>query len=245
MPTTAQNCPARIQIRPGFSWDRQDAYLFDIDGTLLRCLDRIHFDSFASSIRQVTGWDVALAGVSIHGSTDTMILRDAFRLAGLTDEQLEARLPEILETMRQNVTAGRGEMELLLMPRVKETLLHLTNKGARLGVATGNLESIGWIKLEEAGLRAWFAFGGFSDRFPVRQELIGDAARQARLLAGAQATVCVVGDTPRDIQAAHANALPAIAVATGHYSFDALLEYAPEVCATSLGDLLAHTQAVQ
>jgi phosphoglycolate phosphatase-like HAD superfamily hydrolase len=182
--------------------------------------------------------------VSIHGSTDTMILRDACRQAGLTAEQLEPHLEKILETMRQTVVAGREGMELLLMPCVKEMLRYLTEKGARLGVASGNLETIGWIKVEEAGLREWFDFGGFSDRFPVRQELIGDAARQARLLAGSQATVCVVGDTPRDIQAAHANALPVIAVATGHYNFDALLEHAPEVCASSLADLLAPTQAV-
>ena len=51
--------------------------------------------------------------------------------------------------------------------------------------------------------------------------------------------VCVVGDTPRDIEAARANNLPVIAVATGHFSFDALLEHRPEVCATSLADLLA------
>jgi phosphoglycolate phosphatase-like HAD superfamily hydrolase len=53
----------------------------------------------------------------------------------------------------------------------------------------------------------------------------------------------VVGDTPRDIEAARANFLSVIAVATGSYSFDDLLEYQPEVCATSLADLLAHTEA--
>jgi phosphoglycolate phosphatase-like HAD superfamily hydrolase len=245
MRTTSQNHDARIQIRPGFQWDEQDAYLFDIDGTLLRDPDRVHFHSFASSIRQVTGWEVPMAGVAIHGSTDTMILHDAFHQAGLTAEQVEPQYEAILEAMRQTVAASREEMTLLLMPSVHETLRHLAEKGAHLGVASGNLEAIGWLKLEVAGLRQWFDFGGYSDRFPVRHELIGDAARQARLLAGEQATVCVVGDTPRDIQAAHANALPVIAVATGHYDFDTLLECGPEMCASSLADLLAHTQAVQ
>ena len=90
-------------------------------------------------------------------------------------------------------------------------------------MATGNLEIIGWIKIEKAGLREWFRFGGFSDHFPVRSELIGHAARKARELAGEEATVCVVGDTPRDIEAARANFLSVIAVATGNYDFDALL----------------------
>ena len=55
----------------------------------------------------------------------------------------------------------------------------------------------------------------------------------------------MVGDTPRDIEAAHANSLPVIAVATGNFSFDALIEHRPEVCASSLADLLAVTQAAQ
>jgi len=235
---------SRVHIQPGFTWDAQDAYLFDIDGTLLRSLDRVHFTSFASAIRQVTRQDVSLAGVSIHGSTDTQILLDACHQAGLSTDLVADSFEKILEVMRQQVAAHRAELELLLMPCIKETLLHLSDRGARLGVATGNLEAIGWIKLEEAGLREFFEFGGFSDRFPVRGEMVGNAARMARELAGPQASVCVVGDTPRDIQAARANSLPVIAVATGHYNFDSLLEYNPEVCASSLTDLMDYAGEV-
>ena len=106
----------------------------------------------------------------------------------------------------------------------------------------GNLEVIGWIKVEQAGLREWFRFGGFSDHFPIREELIGQAAHKARELAGSRASVCVVGDTPRDIEAARANFLSVIAVATGNYSFDELMKCQPEACATSLTDLLAFTR---
>ncbi len=56
------------------------------------------------------------------------------------------------------------------------------------------------------------------------------------------ASICVVGDTPRDIEAARANSLPVIAVATGRYTFDELLALGPDVCATSLADLLAQTR---
>jgi len=140
------------------------------------------------------------------------------------------------------VAEQREQMRIVLMPGVKDALAHLARKGALLGVATGNLEAIGWIKIEEAGLREWFRFGGFSDHFPIRAELVANAARKAREMAGTGARVCVVGDTPRDIEAAHANSLPVIAVATGNYSFEALLEHRPEVCASSLADLLAQAQ---
>ena len=243
---TQSNTEARIAIEPDFAWDGQDAYLFDIDGTLFRSRDRVHFESFAASVHRITGFEVTLTGIQLQGNTDTAILREACRQAGIPAEVLEERIDAILEAMRNSVAERRHELDPVLTPGVEEVLRHLAQKGALLGVASGNLEAIGWIKIERAGLREWFRFGGFSDRFPVRAELIGHAARKAREMAcptgRVDAAVCVVGDTPRDIEAAHANSLPVIAVATGRCSYDELLQYKPEVCVTSLADLLASVQ---
>ncbi len=233
----------QVSIRQGFAWDAQDAYLFDIDGTLLRSRDRIHFNSFAASFKRVTGFELSFAGVQLAGNTDTAILREAGLQAGIPADVMEESTDAVLEAMRNTVAEHRSQLDLICMPGVEETLKYLAGKGASLGVASGNLEAIGWIKIEQAGLREWFKFGGFSDHFSVRSELIAQAAVKARELAGPNASVCVVGDTPRDIEAAHTNSLPVIAVATGHFSFDDLLKHAPEVCATSLAALLAHTRA--
>ncbi len=243
MQTTSSS--VRVAIEPGFEWDGQNAYLFDIDGTLLRSRDRVHFDSVAASVQRVTGFEITLAGILLHGSTDTAILREACHQAGVPPQILEARIESILEAMRQTVAERRHELDLVRMPGVEEALRHLARRGALLGLATGNLEMIGWIKVEQAGLREWFRFGGFSDHFPVRAELVCQAAKKARELAGPDSTVCVVGDTPRDIQAARANFLSVIAVATGRYSFDELLEHKPDVCATSLADLLASSRKTE
>jgi phosphoglycolate phosphatase len=242
MESTQPQNPSRIAIEPGFAWDKQDAYLFDIDGTLLRSRDRVHFDSVATTIKRVTGFEVTLAGIALHGNTDTAILREACNRAGIPTEVVDSQIAAILEGMGHSVSERRDELDPILMPGVKEVLSHLANCGALLGIATGNLEMIGWIKIEAAGLREWFRFGGFSDHLPERPALVSHAAHKARELAGIHATVCVVGDTPRDIEAAHTNHLPVIAVATGHFSFDALLEHKPEVCATSLADLIAATR---
>jgi phosphoglycolate phosphatase-like HAD superfamily hydrolase len=125
-------------------------------------------------------------------------------------------------------------------------LAHLENKGALLGIGTGNLEEIGWIKIENAGLRSWFSFGGFCDRFEVRADMIAHAAEQARAilrssepqLPDAAATICVIGDTPFDIEAARTYGLPTIAVATGRYRFEQLMEHRPAACTTTLDALL-------
>jgi phosphoglycolate phosphatase-like HAD superfamily hydrolase len=241
MHSAPQTAQAQVHIEPGFAWDAQAAYLFDIDGTLLRDPDRIHMDSFVPSVRRVTGVEISLEGVVVHGNTDTDILREACRQAGIPAEALEPQIEAIKEAMCRAVAEQRKQMRIVLMPGVEAALAHLAGRGALLGVATGNLEAIGWIKIEKAGLREWFRFGGFSDHFAVRAELIGNAARKARELAGAEARVCVVGDTPRDIEAARANGLAVIAVATGNFSYKTLLELRPDACATSLADLLALT----
>ena len=239
MQTIEPKPEARITIEAGFAWDAQDAYLFDIDGTILRSRDRVHYDSVAAGVRRVTGFEITLAGVAIHGSTDTAILREACRQAGIPSDLLEEHYDAILEAMRKSVAERRNELDPVLMPGIEDVPRRLAGKGALLGVASGNLEAIGWIKIERAGLREWFRFGGFSDRFPVRSELIAHAAQKARELAGGGAKVCVVGDTPRDIEAARANSLPVIAVATCRCSFEELVQHHPKACVSSLADLLA------
>jgi len=229
----------RITMRPGFAWDAQAAYLFDIDGTLLRSRDRIHVNSFATSFKRVTGFELSFAGVQLAGNTDTAILRQAAEQAGIPASVIEESTEAVLEAMRLAVEEQRGQMDLIRMPAVEEVLTYLAGKGAYLGVASGNLEAIGWIKIEQVGLREWFKFGGFSDHFTDRGELIAQAAAKAREMAGADSSVCVVGDTPRDIEAARANSLPVIAVATGHFSYEDLCKLEPDMCATSLAALLS------
>ena len=237
MLTTQTNTAARVAIEPGFNWDAQDAYLFDIDGTLLRSRDRVHIDSFASSVHRVTGFEITLAGILLHGSTDTAILREAWRQAGIPADVLEERLEAILEAMRNTVAERRLELDLIRMPGVEQTLDYLAQRGALLGVATGNLEMIGWIKVEAVGLRQWFRFGGFSDHFPVRSELIGAAADKGQeSLQGAEPAFASSAMTRHATSRLHARIFSSvIAVATGKYTYDELLEYQPEVCALLAG----------
>jgi len=241
----------RVYLSEGFRWDEQQAYLFDIDGTLMRHRDRVHVDAFFESVRGVLGRELTLEGVTLAGNTDPGILRDAFRLASLEDSVWRPHREDVLKAMCAHVAGRRAEMAWSVMPGVEATLEHLQSQGALLGVATGNLEEIGWIKIENAGLRSWFSFGGFCDRYEAREEMIAHAAAQARTIlrssesgAGipdAERTVCVVGDTPRDIEAARRNGLPTIAVATGRYSFEELREHEPAACATTLEALLEAT----
>ncbi len=220
------------------AWDTYDAYLFDIDGTLLNCTDAVHYFGFCEVLSGVAGRPLNLDGVVAHGNVDVGILRDALQLAGVEDEVWRGRLPEMRESLASFVEARRGEMCVDVLPGVRAVLEHLKGRGAKLGVATGNLERIGWAKLDRCGLRAWFDFGGFSDDYEYRGPMIGGALRKAQAIAGEGAAVCVVGDTPSDIRAARENGLDVIAVATGVFSRDVLGESMPDLLVGSMAELM-------
>jgi phosphoglycolate phosphatase len=242
---------ARVYLQGGFRWDEQRAYLWDIDGTLVRHRDRIHYDAFFESVRSVLGRELVLDGVRMAGNTDPGILRDAFAQAAVEDEAWRPHRDAVFGAMCAAVTRRRHELLPTVMPGVEAVLEHLQRKGALQGVATGNLEEIGWLKVENAGLRSWFSFGGFCDHFEARRDMIAHAKDQARAMLQAEsqgsesAGICVIGDTPWDIDAARDNGLPAIAVATGNYTYDELIEHRPEVCCSTLRALLEATAGLE
>ena len=222
-------------------WDAYDAYLFDIDGTLLNATDAVHYFAFCEALTTLAGRPLNLDGVNAHGNVDNGILRDAFTLANIPDAQWRPRLAEIHQGMCAFVTRDQADLRLNVLPQVPEVLDHLRAKGAVLGVATGNLEGIGRLKLARAGLLDRFHFGGFSDAHEYRHDVFKAAVEQARSLTSLDANICVIGDTPVDIRAAQSNHLDVIAVATGIFSLEALQEASPTRAVATLAELLKPT----
>ena len=136
------------------------------------------------------------------------------------------------------VEAHKSELSISVLPFVTEVLGHLRSRGAVLGIATGNLREIGQEKLRNAGLLDYFEIGGWSDSFEFRKDVFRGAIEQLEGVAQPGARICVVGDTPSDINAAHVNALPVIAVATGVYSREQLLQCEPDLCLASFAALV-------
>ena len=220
------------------AWDSYDAYLFDIDGTLLNCTDAVHYFAFCDTLTSIAGRPLNLDGVVAHGNTDIGILRDALALAHVPDEQWRPRLQQMREAMCSHVERNKADLRAEALPLAHEVLQHLHARGAVLGVATGNLETIGRLKLEHCGLLNYFDFGGYSDAHEYRKDVFAAALDRARAIAGQAAEVCVVGDTPADVSAARANGLDVIAVATGVYNVEQLTAERPSLCIRSFADLL-------
>jgi len=223
----------------GFHWRGYDAYLFDIDGTLLNTHDGVHYNSFHSALRAIYGCEGRIDDVPVHGNTDIGILRAALaHHASLRDGEFEARLPQALDLMCAEVERNVDRICPELCPSISDLLGALHGEGKLLGVVTGNLERIGWSKLEKAGIRQYFDFGSFSDTREKRADIFRNGVEQAHRLRGPQTSICFVGDTPADIGAAAALGLPVIAVATGIYSREQLAEHAPPLCVETVADLL-------
>jgi len=227
-----------IHVRPGFDWTAADAYLFDIDGTLLNSRDAVHYYACHSAVAEVFGLDLCLDGVPIHGNTDIGILRAYLETVPIPEQEWQPKVSEVVESMGAHVERNAAHLRPELCPSVLPLIQWLSAQGKLLGVASGNVERVGWAKLRACGLRDYFSLGAFSGTLEKREEVIAHGIRRARQLRGPNTRVCVVGDTPSDIRAAHANDIPAIAVATGIYSVDELLAHDPEVCISCCEDLL-------
>ena len=109
-----------------------------------------------------------------------------------------------------------------------------------LGCLTGNYSSAAPLKLEAAGIDARaFGITAFGDEAATRPELtrlaMDKLERRIRYEADPR-RVIVVGDTPRDVEAAHAHGCVCFAVATGPYDRRSLEEAGADHVVDSLAD---------
>jgi phosphoglycolate phosphatase len=231
---------ARIPAAPAsaFRWDAADAYLFDIDGTLLNSRDGVHYNAFQNAVRRFFGVPPNFDRVPLHGNTDPGIIRAVLRQSGIADAAVDAKLAPMMAAMCAEAEQNAAKMRPELCPSVEELVRRLAAAGKLLALASGNLETIAWKKLEASGLRPFFAFGSFSDHRELRADIIRWGVDEARRRLGDTAAVYVVGDTPSDIQAARAAAVPVIAVATGIFSLQELQSHQPDLCISCCTELL-------
>lgn len=218
---------------------KADAYLFDIDGTLLNTRDAIHYFAFRNALKEIYGFDATIDGVPVHGNTDIGILRAVCRLQGISDADFEQQLPIINRIMSDEVSRRHSELRADICPSIADLLKRLHDNSKLIGVVTGNFEKIGWAKLSATGLRKFFQFGSFSDRTERRADIFRNGLAEVHRRLGPQAVTYVIGDTPSDIEAAREVGIPVVAVATGIFPLDKLQSLAPDACLACCTELLA------
>jgi phosphoglycolate phosphatase len=200
------------------------AIAFDVDETLVST-GGAGARSWARGFDKLWGVAADISQFTKGGMTDPEVGRITF--AGVmgrdpAPDELARLMHEYLLVLPDEVAKSPGYH---MLPGVRDLLLRLIEAGVLVGITSGAVEAATHIKLARAGLNQFFSFGGFGSDSNDRGELTRIAIRRASLVRGAQldpARVCVVGDTPLDITAAHAAGAVGIGVATGKYTLDQL-----------------------
>ncbi len=212
------------------------AFLFDVDGTLIRA-GGAGKDAFVAAWQQVFPQPHAFDAFRFDGCTDPGILADGARAAlgrDATPAETEAFFATYLDLLPRIIDGAERYRVLPGIPQVLEGLA--ARPDCVLGLCTGNLEAGARVKLERGGLNRFFAFGGFGSDSMDRAALTRVAWRRAEAMAGGPVEAWVIGDSPRDYAAAKANGLPVALVATGGTDPAALAALRPDLLFPSFED---------
>jgi phosphoglycolate phosphatase-like HAD superfamily hydrolase len=223
--------------------------LFDIDGTLLSSHGAGR-RAMEAALTEVFGSRGA-AGYRYDGKTDRQIVRDLMRGEGHDDATINARMPRVIDAyvagLRRELAAPHTRVEALTGVIALLDALRL-HTHCVVGLLTGNLEPGAEHKLTAAGIAFdRFAVGAFGSDHEVRAELPAVAQRRARERLGLHVegrAMVIIGDTPSDIHCGRPIGARAIAVATGHYTVDALASHDPDAVFSNLGDTEAVLAAI-
>lgn len=218
--------------------------LFDIDGTLTRSHNgHVPFNEAVLKTFGVVG---DIRTVIPDGNTDPLIVEEIFAAAHLEVEITEERWQSFTINLQQSYSRAVRERHTKIspLPGVLELVQGLaTIEGFYQGVVTGNLEGIARLKLEAAGLGAYLKLGAYGSDSRDRNNLPQVARERWEKETGsfvAPDHCVIVGDTPKDLEAARKNRMKCLLVGTGRYPVEELAYFRPDAC---LSDFTS-TQAV-
>ncbi|MEO7126066.1 MAG: HAD family hydrolase [Nakamurella sp.] len=200
------------------------AVLFDIDETLVHT-GGAGARSWAWAFDQLHGVPADIGAHTSAGETDPQVGRKTFQAILGREPSFDemARLyAKYLWHLAENIWTSA---DYRVLAGVDALLVRLGEAGVIIGVISGAMEGAARTKMEPGKLNRYFTFGAYGSDSPDRSELTEMGIAKAARLHGRKLTadqVYVVGDTPRDIEAAHAAGATGIGVATGHYDIKAL-----------------------
>jgi phosphoglycolate phosphatase-like HAD superfamily hydrolase len=221
--------------------------LWDVDHTLVDNAG-VSKEIYANAFKALAGRDAVLPAPT-EGRTDRAIMREMFIRHGLP-------VPGWESAQRALEEAGRGREEDLrrrgrVLPGVQEALKALAaDSEVCSSVLTGNIAANARVKLRAFGLDGLLdlSVGGYGEDSEDRAQLVDAAQTRIHAAYGVAMMVSTVliGDTPRDVQAAHDGGAQCVAVASGIHSVAELRAAGADFVVPDLTDtegLLAHLRA--
>jgi len=219
--------------------------LWDIDGTLVSTAGHGRY-AFFEAFEAVFGRPVEDdPPIAMGGRTDHSIALEILAMGGVDDpdDHLPAMFGALHEALKERADdiASEGAPQ----PGVREAIAAIDERGGAIqSLLTGNIEPNAQVKLGAFGIDELLdmEIGGYGSDHGVRAELVGIAREKTRAKHGVDVPperITLIGDTPLDIEAAHANGARAVAVATGPYTVEELEQAGPEAALENLSDTAA------
>lgn len=192
--------------------------LWDIDNTLIDNAG-VSKEIYAAAFEALTGQRPSQPART-EGRTDPEIISDlleAHGAAAVPWQEVETALTDAGLGHRDSL-AKRGQV----MPGVLDLITALAVVPTVVQtIVTGNIRANATVKLAAFGLLDWLDLevGAYGSDDSDRSQLVAIARRRASTKYGGnfagKASAIVIGDTPRDVQAAHAGKARVLAVASG------------------------------
>ncbi len=214
------------------------AVLFDIDGTLI-ITGGAGAASWRMAFDELYGIPADIGQFTDTGMTDPDVGRKTFESVLHRPPErkeftrlLERRLFYLHQTVEES-------QDYRVLPGVRELLPKLIEDGHLLGLVTGNLEAAAHIKLHRGRLNRFFSFGGYGSDSNDRGELTRTALKRGQVVYGETLTpeqALVVGDTPHDVEGAHAAGIQCVGVGSHHFNVQQLSDAGADYAIVSLED---------
>lgn len=197
--------------------------LFDIDGTLLKSNTptNLHDEAFDYALKTV--YKLPHASVKSHslsGKIDSQILIEISQIYGASETEAKEKVQDAMTATLDYFIKHVERKHFKAIPETESLLKELKSLGIPLGILTGNIEEIGWEKMQLIGFKDYFTFGAFGSLALKRVDLIPIAKERLEKMLGVEIPLenfVIIGDTPLDIACARAGNIPVIAVSTGKY----------------------------
>jgi phosphoglycolate phosphatase-like HAD superfamily hydrolase len=206
--------------------DAHRILLFDIDGTLVST-GGAGAVAWRRAFEELHGIPADIGQFTDAGMTDPDVGAKTFE-AVLGRKPTPHELAQIVQRRLEHLPEAVAESEgYEVLPGVPERLRQLSRDGHLLGLITGNGDGAAFIKLARGDLMRWFSFGAYATAGLARAGIVRQAVERGEAFLGEDVPnteIYVIGDTPLDIEAAHAAGCTAIGVATGKFDAAALRE---------------------
>ncbi len=214
------------------------AVLFDIDGTLI-VTGGAGATSWRLAFDELYGIPADIGEFTDTGMTDPAVGRKTFE-AVMHREPKRKEFTRLLERRLHYLhRAVEDSAGYRVLPGVEQLLVELMEEGYLLGLVTGNVEAAAHIKLHRARLNRFFSFGGYGSDSSDRGELTRIALERAALVYGEPVSperAIAVGDTPLDVQGAHAAGVECVGVGSHNYRVEQLREAGADYAIASLAE---------